>query len=398
MTRSLPEAVGMTSATFDKLVALRRDLHRQPELSDQETRTAQRVQEYLEELGLSPRCGVGGTGVVVEIPGEAGGPLVALRADMDALPVQEDTGLPFSSEVPGVMHACGHDAHTAIVLGAAELLVAGPPPPVTVRLLFQPAEETGRGAQAMIAAGALEGVGMIFGGHVDRHYPPGFLAIAEGGVNASTDSFTIRISGRGGHGARPHEALDAVVVGSLMVMAIQTIVSREVDPAHPSVVSVGRFDAGTAHNVIAGEATLAGTIRSQHPPVRDHLKRSIRRIAESVGALHGAQVVVEIEEGSPPVVNPPDMAALAKEAAIAVVGEDGVGPLHTTNMGGEDFGYYAELVPACYVRYGSRVDGFESEPAHSGRFMVHEDVIAVGGAYLAEVARRAGVRLLGEGK
>ena len=225
----------------------------------------------------------------------------------------------------------------------------------------------------------------------------GFLAIAEGAVNASTDSFRIAVRGRGGHGARPHEALDAVVVGSLMVMAIQTIVSREVDPAHPSVVSVGRFDAGTAHNVIAGEATLEGTIRSQHPDVRDHLKRSIRRIAESVGALHGAAVTVELEEGSPPVINPADMAALAKEAAVAVVGAEGVGPLHTTNMGGEDFGYFAELIPACYVRYGSRVEGFEGEPAHSGRFMVHEDVLAVGGAYLAEVARRAGARLRRDG-
>lgn len=388
----------MSPATFEKLVELRRDLHRRPELSDQETRTAERVRAYLQGLGLEPRVGVGGTGLVVDIPGASEGPRVALRADMDALPVQEDTGLPFASEVPGVMHACGHDAHTAIVLGAAELLLAGPPPPRPVRLLFQPAEETGRGAQAMIAAGALEGVGMIFGGHVDRHYPPGFLAVAAGAVNASTDSFRIQVRGRGGHGARPHEALDAVVVGSLMVMAIQTIVSREVDPAHPSVVSVGRFEAGTAGNVIAGEAVLEGTIRSQEPAVRAHLKASIRRIAESVGALHGAQVEVAIEEGSPPVINPPAMASLAREAAVAVVGEDGVGPLHTTNMGGEDFGYFAELIPACYVRYGSRVDGYEGEPAHSGRFMVHEDVLAVAGAYLAEVARRAGDRLVREGE
>jgi hippurate hydrolase len=280
-----------------------------------------------------------------------------------------------------------------MVLAAAELLSRDGNLPAPVRILFQPAEEKGCGAVAMIEAGALDGVEMIFGGHVDRHYPTGQIVAHAGAVNASTDSFRIEIEGRGGHAARPHEGVDSVVVGSLLVMAIQTIVSREVNPAHPSVVTVGRFDAGTAGNVIAARAVLEGTIRAQERSVREHVVRSLHRICESVGTLHSARLNVVIEEGTPPVVNPPAMAELARRAASAVVGEENAVPLHTPNMGGEDFAYYMEKVPGCYVRLGARAEGLEGFPAHSSKFDFDEGVLEIGARYFYEVARIAGASI-----
>jgi amidohydrolase len=279
---------------YDRIVSVRRTLHQYPELSGQETRTAAVIADFLRGIGIQCRTNVAGTGVIADIPGMAEVPCVVLRADTDALPIQEETGLEFASAHDGVMHACGHDGHTAMLLGAAALLSSEGDLPAPVRLIFQPAEEKGTGAQAMIQAGALEGAGMIFGGHLDRHYHPGAIVVAEGAVNASSDNFTIEIIGQGAHGARPHESIDAVVVGSLMIMALQTIVSREIDPARPSVVSVGQFQAGTAPNVIAGQARMEGTVRAQDPAVRRQLLNSVRRIAESIAQLHGARIHVVV--------------------------------------------------------------------------------------------------------
>ncbi len=393
-TSDIVEEAGVPADVYERMVALRRDLHRQPELSGQEQRTAERIVAELDRLGVESITGVGGHGIVARIPGERADPCVALRADTDALPIHEETGLPFASECAGVMHACGHDGHSAMLLGATELLLAGPTPPVDVRLLWQPSEEHGTGAAAMIADGALKSVGMIFGGHVDRHYPPGVIVASEGAVNASSDAFTVEFCGRQGHGARPHEALDAIVVGSLFVTALQTIVSREIDPANPSVVSVGRFDAGTAPNVIAGRACLQGTIRAQTKAVRDHLNEAVKRIAEAVGQLHGAEVSVTLGAGgTPPVVNTRHMAKIARTAARDVLGDGAVPKLRTANMGGEDFGWYLQEVPGAYVRIGSQVSGRESEPAHSSRFDMHEAALATGAAWFARVAHVAGAEL-----
>jgi hippurate hydrolase len=374
----------------ERWVAFRRDLHRHPELSFQEKRTAEQIEKALAGLGVKSRR-VAGTGVLAEIPSGNGGtegPMVALRADTDALPIREETGLEYASINDGVMHAWA-TTDTAMVLGAAEMLAKDGNLPVPVRLVFQPAEERGSGALAMIDAGALDGVEMIFGGHVDRHYPTGQIVAHAGAVNASTDSFRIEIQGKGGHAARPHEGVDAVVVGSLLVMSIQTIVSREVNPAHPSVVTVGRFDAGTAPNVLAGRATLEGTIRTQEKAVRDHIVASLSRICDSIGALHNARLIMTLEEGTPPVVNPKDMAEIARKAAVAVVGEANAVPLHTANMGGEDFACYMEKIPGCYVRLGARAPGREGFPAHSSRFEFDEEVLPIGSRYFYEVARLA---------
>jgi hippurate hydrolase len=242
----------------------------------------------------------------------------------------------------------------------------------------------------MLQAGALDRVRMIFGAHLDRHYQTGAMAITDGVVNASTDTFRITITGQGGHAARPHESVDAVVVGSLMVMALQTIVSREVNPAFPSVVTVGRFQAGTASNVIAGTAVLEGTIRAQHTHVREHLKKSLRRIAESVGQLHSASVTITFDEGTPPVINDPKCAELARAAAGTVLGLDNVLPLNTVNMGGEDFAFYLEKVAGCYVRVGAQVEGKAGFPAHSSKFDFDERALAVGAAWFHAVALEAG--------
>ncbi len=382
---------------FDTMVRVRRDLHRHPELSGKEIRTAHMIGRFLADLGIPYRSGIAGTGVVAELPGPPNVPYVVLRADMDALPIQEETGLDFSSTQEGVMHACGHDGHTAMVLGAVQLLAAEANLPAPVRILFQPAEEKGIGAQAMINEGVLEHAGMIFGGHIDRHYHPGSVVITEGPVNASSDTFRLEITGQGAHGARPHESIDAVVVGSLMIMALQTIVSREVDPAFPSVVSVGSFQAGTAPNVIAGQALLEGTIRSQHPDVRAHLHTAIKRIAGSIGQLHGAQIHVTVKEGTPPVVNSPEMTQLVREAASRTVDLKRIVPLRTANMGGEDFSYYLEHVPGAYVRFGGQVAGRENFPAHSSKFDFDEEALAIGARFFYDVALLAGERLQKQG-
>lgn len=383
------------SSLFERMVALRRDLHRHPELSGQERKTTDRLSQELDRLGIAHQRPLE-TGLVAEIEGPPDVPAVALRADIDALPIQEDTGLEFASSVDGVMHACGHDAHAAMLVGAAEMLVSDPQPlPAPVRLIFQPAEELGTGARAMIEAGALRDVGCIFGGHVDGHFRTGVIAVVEGTVNACSDAFRISIRGLQGHAARPHETVDAVVVGSLIVMAVQTIVSREIDPAHPSVLSIGRFQAGAAPNVIAGTAVLEGTIRAQEPEVRDQLRRSLERVCASVGQLHEADIEFHLEEGTPPLVNRQPMVGVARTAAETVVGPDQVRhAMRGANMGGEDFSWYLQDIPGCYVRLGCRAPGTPTRPAHSSQFLIDEEVMASGAMWLAEAARQAGRTLV----
>jgi amidohydrolase len=368
------------SRLFERMVALRRDLHQHPELSGEEHRTAGVLLAALSDLGIDGRR-VGETGVVADLPGP--GPMVALRADTDALPIHETTDLPFSSVNPGVMHACGHDGHSAMLLGAAALLVEQPAP-TAVRLIFQPAEETGRGARDLIDQGVLDGVCAIFGGHLDRRYDAGTLAISPGAVNASTDEFTLTLRGKGGHGARPHTARDALLAGSLLVTSLQSVVSRVIDPGQPAVVTVGSFHAGNRPNVIAGEAVLEGTLRAHHPEVREQLSEAVTRQAKAVAASQGVEVEVDIRRCTPALRNPEAGAALAWEAAERV----GATPVRfdVTNMGGEDFARYLERIPGCYIRIGGKPGGV-SHPAHSPGFDFDEAAMAFGAAWLAECGR-----------
>ena len=371
---------------FSWMRDIRRDLHRHPEIGFKEFRTAERIKEKLKELDIPFRSGIAGTGIVATLGKQSPeAPWVALRADMDALPIEEKTGLSFSSKNTGVMHACGHDGHVAMLLGAGALLK---PTELTgnVVLLFQPSEEDSGGASHMIKQGALENVDAIFGGHIDRHLKVGEIAVEPGIISAYTDRFDIEIRGRGGHAAKPHETVDSIVVASLLVMSIQTLVSREVNPSHPTVVTVGRIQGGNAANVIADHAVLQGTIRTTLPTVRNKIISGLTRMVDSMKDLYGAETSVKITKGYPPIINHPEATAIAKDAAEQVVGPHGVIGLPHPSLGGEDFSYYLERIPGCFVRFGAKDDEHKNAPAHSPFFHFNEKVLTVGSSFLAHAA------------
>jgi hippurate hydrolase len=371
------------------LTTLRHDLHRAPEISWNEHRTAARLEQALASLGAGDIRRVAGTGVVARLPGrDARAPVVALRGDIDALPIHEATGLDFASQNPGVMHACGHDVHATWTIGAG-MLLARSPGRGDVVLVLQPAEEVGAGAAAILASGALDGVAAIFGGHVDRRFAVGEVIAEAGPLAASADMFTIQLQGRGAHGARPHEGADPIVCAAALVTALQTIVARRIDPATPGVVTVGTFNAGSASNIIPDRATLTGTLRAMDPATRQRLADEVVRIANGIGAAHGIDVEAVIERGTPPIVNPVREAMWAREAATRALGAEAVVPFGITNMGGEDFAFYMERIPGCFLRIGAREPGGERIAAHSPRFYADDGAIFVGAAVLAECARVA---------
>jgi hippurate hydrolase len=374
----------------EKLVALRRDLHRHPELSLKEHRTAEKLEAELAALRPKSIRRVAGTGIVARIAGkDPKAPVVAVRGDIDALPVQEATGLEFSSENPGVMHACGHDVHATWAIGAAHLL-ARTPAQGDVLVVLQPAEEIGEGATAILQSGALDGVRAIFGGHVDRRFELGQVVAQEGPLAASADTFHIVLHGVGAHGARPHESRDPVVGLGALISALQTIVSRRVNPAAPAVVTIGKVQAGTAPNIIPETAELRGTMRATDPETRRLLAQEVKTLAETIAAAYGLRAeAIMHTNGSPPIVNPPQATAWARAAAEAVVGAANVVPMPGVNMGGEDFAFYLERMPGCFLRIGAREPGGKVIPAHAPYFYPAEDSIFVGAAVLAEAARRA---------
>jgi hippurate hydrolase len=379
----------MDDRTFNRLVSLRRRIHRWPEPAFKEKKTGEAIVRYLDRLSIPYRRGMAKTGIVARIDNHGPpAPTVALRADMDALPIEEKTGLPYASRVKGYMHACGHDGHVAIVLGAAELLRKSPPPGNVV-LLFQPAEEGSGGARSMIEAGALDGVDMIFGGHIDGAFKLGEIAIRTDVDSSYTDAIEIRILGRGGHAARPHETVDAVVVASLFVMALQNIISRSINPLNPTVITVGSLHAGTVYNAVADEAVLKGTVRNTDGKTRKDVLKRIQKTAEGMASLHDARIEVNIFEGYPPVVNHPECYLLAREAAEGLLGREKFINLVKPSMGGEDFAYYLKEVPGCFVRFGAVGRGGESATAHCSNFNFDEDVIRVGAAFFDAAVRRA---------
>ena len=386
----------------ETLVALRRDLHMNPELSSREERTAGKLRAALDELKPAELYRVGGgdgssgTGVIARIRGrDPGIPPVAVRGDIDALPIQESTGLPFASRNPGVMHACGHDVHATWAVGAAHLLAAEPAAGDVI-VVLQPAEETGSGALVILESEALDGVAAIFGAHVDRRFEVGQVVAEAGPLAAAADTFDIELVGAGAHGARPHESADPIVGAGALIGALQTIVSRRINPAQPAVVTIGTVHAGSAHNIIPGSATLSGTLRAVDPETRRFLHEELRRITESVAATYRLEAHISLGLGPPPIVNPPRAAAWAHEAATRVLGAEAVVPLGTLNMGGEDFAHYMEHIPGCFMRVGARERGGQPIPAHSPHFYAAEESIFVGAAVLAESARVAS-RALAQG-
>ena len=381
----MPSLDDETAALRGDIVALRRAVHQEPELAWQETRTAARVAEFLEGRGLAVRTGVGGTGVLAEI-GRAGRG-VLLRVDMDALPLAEDTGAPYASRVPNTMHACGHDGHVAMGAGAARVLAARALPGLA-RVLFQPAEEGEGGAQA-VADAALAGIDAVFGVHLWNELPVGTLGVKAGPLMAAVDRLQIVVRGRGGHGGKPHRSADPVVAAAHVVMALQTVVSREVSPLQAAVVTVGSIHGGQAFNVIPDEVVLTGTIRTFDEALRRSMPERITRLARGVAEGLQCTAAVEVRHGNPPVVNDAGAAEVARRAAARVVGEAQVVSPEPT-MGGEDMAVYFERVPGCFVFVGSAnaARGLD-QPHHSPRFDFDEDALWIGTRFLVAVAEEA---------
>jgi amidohydrolase len=388
-------------AETPRLIELRRDLHRHPELSDRENRTSQVVQRELASLGIQAKSGFGakGTGVVAHIaptdPKNARSPAIALRADMDALPIHENTGKLYTSTCPGVMHACGHDGHTTILLGAARtLLKIDRPGPVT--LLFQPAEEHGGGAEVMCTQGALMGaagggvgtpVGKIFGLHGWPQVELGRIATRPGPMLAATDDFDVRIVGVGGHAAYPHLCRDPIVAGAAVVTALQTFASRAVAPFDSVVCTVGQFEAGTANNIIPEHARLVGTIRTLKADVRAMAKERFFQIVDGVAGAHGCRAEIQWQPGYPVTHNDPDETERFCSLASDVLGLGKLQRVEHPTMGGEDFSYYGRHVPACFFFLGLRPAGADRYPAlHQPDFDFNDDAIPLGVEMMTRVA------------
>ncbi len=373
----------------DAAVADRRTIHRRPELAYQERETAALVASRLRQIGIPVRTGVAGTGVIGLIEGGRPGRTVLLRADMDALPIQEESDLAYASATPGVMHACGHDAHTAILLAVSRLLAERRDEiPGNVKLMFQPAEEGGAGALRMIEEGVLEdpAVDAAFMLHVSHQHAVGTVATAPGPILAGANSFTITIDGRGGHASRPHQAVDPVVAAAQVVTALQTLVSREAPPTEAAVLTLGRLSSGTAANVIPDRAELQGTIRAYHDGLMREMERRLEEIASGVARALRAEARVDVHMRYPPTVNDPAMAELLAGAARAELGPGAVLEAEP-EMAAEDFSFVLQRVPGAMLRLGVRSPGWpEPRPVHTARFELDEAALPIGIAVMARVA------------
>jgi amidohydrolase len=377
-----------------EMVGWRRHLHQYPEVGLDTPLTSAYIATQLQDLGLEVCRGCGGHGVVGLLRGDAPGKAFAIRADIDALPVAEATGLPFASRHPGRMHACGHDGHAAIALGAARILsqlaptLAGP-----VKFIFQPGEEGPGGAAPMIGDGVLEAppVGAIIGLHLGVIWdlPSGAVGVRPGATMASMDRFDIEVVGRGGHGAMPERTVDTLCAAAALVMQLQTIVSRRISPLEPAVVTVGSLAAGSAFNVIAERAHLSGTTRALSPTVRAALPGLIAAVAEGVATGTGAEVRVDYQWGYPVLENDAAFTAFFRELATGLLGRGRVFDLPAPTMGGEDMAFYLQQVPGTFFALGSGTpERGTVHPHHSPKFDFDEEVMWVGAALLAESARR----------
>jgi amidohydrolase len=370
-----------------EIIGWRRHFHEHPELSYDEHETARFVEWKLQRWGLEPERPTP-TSVVARLRGDLPGPTIALRADMDALPIEEENTFEFASKHPGVMHACGHDGHTAMLLGVAQLMSRrGAEVPGEVRFVFQHAEEKPPGgAVELVEAGVLEGVDAIVGAHLMSIIDTGQIVVLPGPELAAADLFEITVRGRGGHGAMPQQTVDPVAVAAQLVSALQLPVSRQTDPLDSAVLSITRIVGGSAHNVIPETVELWGTVRTFRPETREEIRESMARISESVTAAFGAEADFRWVEGYPAVVNDPRVAGVIAEAASAVVGNGGVVDIPPI-MGGEDFSAYLARTPGAFVLVGARSEEAESAyPHHHPRFTVDERALPIGVAVLVRSA------------
>jgi amidohydrolase len=360
-------------------IAIRRDIHAHPELAFAEHRTAALVAAKLRALGLEVHEEIGGTGVVGLLSGTKPGPTIMLRADMDALPMPEESTVPFASQNPGVMHACGHDAHVAMLLGAAAVLrerageLRG-----RVAFVFQPAEEGGGGAPAMLADGLIErfAIERAYGIHIGCILPTGVIGLRSGPMMAAVDQFDLVVEGLGGHGAMPHRSVDPVVVAADVVTSLQRVVSREVDPVEPAVVTIGAINGGTTYNVIPPRVALKGTVRSFSAATRDAMEGRIRRIAEHTCAAANATCRLDWQTSYPVTENDPAEAEFVRETLVASLGADRVVEMAPI-MGSEDFSYFAQRVPACFMFLGAGDDA-HAFPNHHPAFDIDEHAMQTG--------------------
>jgi amidohydrolase len=375
-----------------QLVAWRRAFHHHPELGFQEVHTAARAAAILEEMGWRVRTGVGKTGLVAEMG--AGKPIIAIRADMDALPILEASEAPYASENPGIMHACGHDAHTAMVLGVAALLrkeeFSG-----AMRLFIQPSEEANdregfSGAPRMIQDGAMQDVDRVIALHVDPATPVGSIRLSSGPSSGGVDSFFATIYGKGGHGASPHTVVDPIYITGHVLLALHGIVSRRLDPFAPAVISIGSLHGGQAENVIPDRVELAGTIRFLEKDVQAQIHTEVER-ALSIARLMGGDYELEIQTGTPPMINDPGVVQVMSQAAGDLLGAEHVLP-PKDGLGAEDFGCFSEIAPGAMFSLGCRIEGDERH-LHNPRFDIDEGCLPVGAAILAETALRLSKQL-----
>lgn len=369
-----------------ELVAIRRDIHAHPELGFDTLRTAELVKNQLLKLGLKPRCGVGKTGVMVDIHGPVAGKTVLLRADMDALPIHEQTGLSFSSLYAGKMHACGHDIHTATLLGVADILsrnrhaLNG-----TVRLVFQPAEETPEsGAEAMIADGAAEGVDMAITLHNKPELSSGEIGLTRGASTASSDEFDVTVRGVSTHAARPHMGSDPIVAAVQMIAQLQTIVSRELDPAHSAVLTIGHIQGGTTHNIIPDSCLFRGTVRTKSPQTRQHMERAFHRICQGTAMAMNVQADIHYQRGVPPLMND-DRLVSQLETILSSQFDSTIVATPSSSFGAEDFALFTERVPGCQIHIGSATPG-RDDHLHNSDYQPDEKSISIGTEALARLA------------
>ncbi len=383
-------------ALMPEVVALRRRIHARPELGLELPETQRAILEALEGLDLELHTGGSTSAVVAHLTGGRPGPTLLLRADMDALPLDEDTGLEFGSRTEGAMHACGHDAHVAMLVGAAKLLASRREDvPGTLKFLFQPGEEGHGGARVLIEEGLLDATPRVEGAfaiHVDPSLPSGVVSTRPGPLLAAGDVFAIQVKGRGGHASQPHRARDPIPVACEIVGALQTLVTRRMHAFDPVVLTVTQVHAGTTHNVIPEDARILGTVRTVSAEARGKVEEHLRQLVKGVAEAHGVEAKIHVFHGYPVTVNHAGFASFAEEVGGAVLGPDRVAPLEVPVMGAEDFSYILERVPGAMVFLGARPGEGPAAPLHSNRMVLDEAAMAAGVALHAGVALRFGER------